>query len=289
MRYFEIINISDSEKEKIKNLEESIIQEKDEFMHEYFVNYNLYEKFEDPDLENFVNNYRTGSEKPKFAISILFYITKQGKTLEINLNRKVEKTGFDGKRVATLFFDTKKDLSDFMSQFILKFSVGYKVKNNIDFTTLKENTTRLLRTDNPGGSWLEKQQERAAKSLRFAEGSQTANYGLSGPKIEIKVDYIKDLRGVNGEHKFRHSSSKYDDIMASVKEIGWDPKYAIMIWVDYQGIAKIAEGNHRTAVAADLGIEWIPAEIHYYAGGEEVPGRFSPSTLEGKGIIRVRN
>ena len=154
------------------------------------------------------------------------------------------------------------------------------------YEILKE--TKLLYTDNPGGQWLAKQKERASMSLRFAEGSQTANLGLSGPEIEIKVDYIKNLPGVNGEHKFRHNSSKYDDIMNDVRINGWNPEYAIMIWVDYQGIAKIAEGNHRTAVAADLGIEWIPAEIRYYAGGEEVPGRFNPSTLESKGLIRIR-
>lgn len=150
------------------------------------------------------------------------------------------------------------------------------------YEILQEN--KLLYTDNPGGGWLENQRARANKSTGFASGAMTGSIGLMRGKVEIKTDYIKNLRGVNGEHNFRYSSEKFHDLMKIVKEEGWKPD-AIMIWVDYQGIAKIAEGNHRMAVADTLGIEWIPADIRYYAGGEEMPGPFNPDTLIKKGIV----
>lgn len=285
MRFYELLNIDSKEKEQLKRLEENITKNKNEFINEYFIHNNLYEKFEDQNLENFISPYKKYNNS-KYSLSIYFYITKKGSHLDINKNKEIDKNPFEGKQVCSLFFKDKKEIKNFLTQLKLKFSSSYILTINFDYDLLE--SSNLLRTDNPGGRWLQSQKDRAAKSLRFAEGSQTANFGISGPKIEIRVDYIKNLPGVNGEHKFRHGGSKYDDIMSSVKEEGWNPKYAIMIWVDYQGIAKIAEGNHRTAVAADLGIEWIPAEIHYYAGGEEVPGRFNPDTLESKGIIRIR-
>lgn len=285
MRFYELLNINSKEKDQLKHLEENIIKNKNEFINEYFIHNNLYEKFEDQNLEKFIEPYKNFNNS-KYSLSIYFYVTKEGPYLEITKNKEMVQKPFEGKLVCSLFFKDKKEIKDFLTQLKLKFSSLYKIKIYFDHSLLE--SSNLLRTDNPGGKWLQSQKDRAAKSTRFAEGSQTANFGISGPKIEIRVDYIKNLRGVNGEHKFRHSSTKYDDIMARVNEEGWNPKYAIMIWVDYQGIAKIAEGNHRTAVAADLGIEWIPAEINYYAGGEEVPGPFNPDTLESKGIIRVR-
>lgn len=141
-----------------------------------------------------------------------------------------------------------------------------------------------VQKDNPGGEWLDAQREKA-KTGRFGSGANTANIGMQ-QDVLIKVDYIKNLRGVNREETIRYKSDKFKELLDKVKEEGWNPKYPIMIWVDYQGIAKIAEGNHRVAVADTIGAEWIPVEIRYYAGGEQVEGPFKPETLKAKNVTK---
>ena len=147
---------------------------------------------------------------------------------------------------------------------------------------LKEN--KLLYTDNPGGKWLEKEIEKAKKFGTFAVGALTGHIGLRS-KVEIKTDYIYKLRGANKEELRRDSDDQFDWLMNKVDLEGWHPD-AVMVWVDYQGIAKIAEGNHRVAVAKARGIEWIPVDIRYFAGSENKSGPMNPKVLISKNLIR---
>ena len=140
--------------------------------------------------------------------------------------------------------------------------------------------------DNPGGRWLaNKQKEVGAKHGR---GSITATIGLM-KRAEIRVAHVQDLRGASGEHEYRHKSAKLQDLRDRVDAEGWKPESPIMIWVNQFGDAVIGEGNHRVQLAKEMGIEWIPVDIRYWAGGEDSPGDFHPSYLIQRGLVRPRS
>lgn len=134
--------------------------------------------------------------------------------------------------------------------------------------------------DNPGGDWLEHQRERAEQYLPKTIGANTATIGLISPAM-ANVSYFIKFPGEMGEHKFRHNSVKQDALASSVKKNGWlEDQATIMVFVNCNGEPKIAEGNHRLAYAHNHGIEWIPIDIRYMAGGERMNGPLSPDKLK---------
>ena len=61
-----------------------------------------------------------------------------------------------------------------------------------------------------------------------------------------------------------------------------------MVWVNYDGKAYIAEGNHRVAFASiERGEEFIPIDIRYFAGSEQVEGILNPKILEKNKALRL--
>ena len=52
-------------------------------------------------------------------------------------------------------------------------------------------------------------------------------------------------------------------MVASIKK-GYNPNYPIMLVVGRNGIVKIGEGNHRLAIAKQLGIKTVPVEFVFY-------------------------
>ena len=56
----------------------------------------------------------------------------------------------------------------------------------------------------------------------------------------------------------RQSPDEWDALKASMKTKGWDPKYPAIIQVGRNGVMKVGEGNHRLAVAAELGMTRVP-------------------------------
>lgn len=137
--------------------------------------------------------------------------------------------------------------------------------------------------DNPGGRWLAEQRARAMAAKRPGSGSTTATLGLMRP-VTIAVGKLRDLPGARGEEAHRRNDAKMDALREVVAREGWNPD-AVMVWVDHDGTARIAEGNHRVALADELGIERIPVDIRYFAGGEEANGRLNPERLATEGAI----
>ena len=91
---------------------------------------------------------------------------------------------------------------------------------------------------------------------------------------------IRHLPGANGERP-RPGQPKYDRLLEQVKRSGGIYEDApILIGVNHKGKPYILDGNNRTAVADDLGIRAVPAEVHYFAGGEERADDWAPSQLE---------
>ena len=132
----------------------------------------------------------------------------------------------------------------------------------------------VIRTDNPGGEWLENERRRAREN-----GFRGSVTGYLKKAIELDPRKLKDIRGANNEVRVP-GESQYDMLRPSVEQHGLYEDSPILIGVDQFGEPRIIEGNTRTAVARDLGLRAVPAEVRYFAGGEGVEGPMMPSLLE---------
>lgn len=132
---------------------------------------------------------------------------------------------------------------------------------------------KRIRTDNPGGEWLRRQQQRAAEEPMRATGPTTA--WLTRPAM-VSPYRLHAMRGENFEKRMP-GEAQYDRLLPKIEAEGFRPDSPILIGVNYQGVPRIIEGNTRAAVARDLGVKRIPAEVRWYAGGEQAPVR--PGTL----------
>lgn len=134
----------------------------------------------------------------------------------------------------------------------------------------------ILRYDNPGGEWLKKKQQYAEED--YAKSKISGPITASSETISLPVDKIKDIPGSLGEVR-KAGERQYYDLRKKVESEGFKNNSPILIGVNHRGDPYIIEGNTRVAVAKDLGIKNIPAEVRYYSGGELENGSFSPKIL----------
>ncbi len=134
-----------------------------------------------------------------------------------------------------------------------------------------------FKQDNPGGEWLEHQIEAAASRGRPCSGAVT---GWFKKDLLISAKWLHRIPGARNEDR-KPGEGQYDRLMARVKEQGFDlsPDSAGLMGIDYMGEAYIIEGNTRASVATALGIDMIPFEVRYFAGGERIRGPFDPETI----------
>lgn len=137
-----------------------------------------------------------------------------------------------------------------------------------------------FRVDNPGGEWLEYEQERAAKRKNMIGGSTT---GWFKQNLRLPVEALANVPGYYDEHLIRRdiSNPKYQRLEKDVEDpTNFDTKNnPIMIGVNHHGQPFVMEGNHRLGYALNNGISHIDAEVKYYNGGEAVEGPFHPSKV----------
>lgn len=76
---------------------------------------------------------------------------------------------------------------------------------------------------------------------------------------------------IKGQHVFFEGPEKWDVLVASMKERGWDPKDPLHFYIGKQG-AKVAEGNHRLAIAREIGIRQVPTQF-FFSGGSVTKSR----------------
>lgn len=134
--------------------------------------------------------------------------------------------------------------------------------------------------DNPGGDWLKYQRERAAQSASAHHPVSGAVTAYTKRPIELDPRKIRHLPGARGEKRVA-GDPQYDRLLEDVKRSGGLHEDApILIGINHDGKPYIIEGNTRTAVADDLGIRAVPAEVRYFAGGEERADDWAPDLLE---------
>jgi hypothetical protein len=127
--------------------------------------------------------------------------------------------------------------------------------------------------------WL--QRARAEAAERYSAHNRLPGKLTASVKGRVELDpqKLKNIPGAMGERRVP-GDEKYDRLMASVQEKGFDPNTHIWLGVNHLGEPYVAEGNTRLAVARDLGIDRIPAEVMWYGGGEDVGGLMEPRLLE---------
>ena len=138
----------------------------------------------------------------------------------------------------------------------------------------------LFGYDNPGGDWLQGKIRRADHNI--AEGG----VGITGPttaytkeSVMLPIQQLSSLKGALGENPSA-GQPKFDDLMQSVKNEGFRNDSPSLVGVNHRGEPYIVEGNNRVAVAREMGIDRIPAEVRWYNGGEDVATNWSPQSVE---------
>lgn len=143
-----------------------------------------------------------------------------------------------------------------------------------------------IKVDNPHGEWLREHREDAI--TRYTESQHPGVHKIAGGKTAqcdlayIDTGYATQIPGLHEEQRVMSEGAwskehqAYLDHMASdMKKNGYDPRHPVSIAVSYNGKPWVYEGNHRIEAARRAGIEHIPAEIGWFAGGEEADGPFS--------------
>ena len=154
----------------------------------------------------------------------------------------------------------------------------------------EELTDPKLSIDNPGGKWLANNKEdndlkgvtEYGVPKRF--GAVT---GYLNRTVLLPVDLLARIPGMRAEqYNVREKDLAYiKQYMAEKNKLPppyGEPDtehYSPYIQVDQRGRPYVSEGNHRIMAARDLGFKYLPIELRYFTGGEEVDGILSPKKL----------
>ena len=137
-----------------------------------------------------------------------------------------------------------------------------------------------VKIDNPGGSWLETQrrlsQDRIDRGYGPISGAVT---GYVTRNMELDPRKLEVIPGAQGERRVP-GEVQYDELRPLIEAEGFRQDRPILVGINHLGDPYIVEGNTRAAVARDLGIDRIPADVRYFAGGESVEGAMMPELLE---------
>jgi hypothetical protein len=140
-------------------------------------------------------------------------------------------------------------------------------------------TINRIYRDNPGKEWLSHEREYAKKQL-LQKGRNFAGAVTASFEGRLPTKMLASLHGVNNEHNIKNilNDFKSKPIRESIRNEG--VREPIMLYVGFDGTTKIAEGNHRVALANEFRLKDVPVDIRYFAGGELVDGNFKLRNFE---------
>lgn len=174
----------------------------------------------------------------------------------------------------------------------------------LELLALREAKGLTLSTDNPGGKWLEKEQEYCRSQGMSKEFGSPNRFGpvtaTWSRQPLILVDVVAKIKGLRAEQRsVREQSLSFllkhmeendrlppslnaTDAMSEPNQLQSKnyKQYAPFITVWYDGTPWISEGNHRIMAAKKLGWKYIPIELRYFTGGEEADGPLSPAKVK---------
>jgi len=145
-----------------------------------------------------------------------------------------------------------------------------------------------LRTDNPGGRWLQDERKYNESQGKNRHGSPVRFGALTGSwnrQVLLPTTLLVGLKGCSGEHNAVRKESldwltkhmkRYKRLPLETRKQHYAP--FITIWQD--GTPWINEGNHRIRAAAQLGYRYLPVELTYFSGAETRPGPLNPTQVE---------
>lgn len=153
----------------------------------------------------------------------------------------------------------------------------------------------VLDVDNPGGDWLKENRE-YSESRGYLPSGAPKSFGKvtavwrkpeklnEVAPVYLPVSMLAKLPGVMGEQ----GNVRENDLNWLVNHMGKTGKlpktdgreYHPFITVDHRGMPFVSEGNHRIMAAAKLGWDYLPVEVRYFNGAENVDGPLHPDRLK---------
>jgi hypothetical protein len=161
----------------------------------------------------------------------------------------------------------------------------------------------ILDVDNPGGNWLKENRE-YSESRGYMPSGAPKSFGKvtavwRKPKsneiapVYLPVSMLAQLPGVMSEQG-NVRSKDLDWLVDHMGKTGKLPKiddreYKPFITVDHRGMPFVSEGNHRIMAAAKLGWDYLPVEVRYFNGAENVDGPLHPDRIREMHGVRNTN
>jgi hypothetical protein len=184
----------------------------------------------------------------------------------------------DGNRMESLQVFDPKAIKSVFNEGEYSFETGEISKSTSKAEEKKGYKPPSLYIDNPGGEWLKGKRAQSIESgknkfgnpSRF--GSVTGSF--RGKTVLIPVDVLAKFKGINAEQQ-NIREKDLEAIKKIMSETGRLPQhdgvdYAPFINVYQDGTAYVNEGNHRIMAAKALGFKYLPVEISYFNGGEQI-------------------
>jgi hypothetical protein len=145
--------------------------------------------------------------------------------------------------------------------------------------------------DNPaltlsgGEEWLAYKQKVADDTYARRSGITGSTTATLGQRAEmfLPTDFLRRIPGLLNERRVS-GEAQYDALLRNVQEKGFLPDQGgnkVLLGVNHRGEPFLIEGNTRVAVASDVGVPSVRAEVHYFNGGEMVEGQFAPENVAG--------
>jgi hypothetical protein len=155
-------------------------------------------------------------------------------------------------------------------------------------STLQQLAEAILQVDNPGGNWLRDHIDHIKQSGENQYGGPNRFGPVTGSftaHVLVPVKELVYVPGIMGEqNRTREDSMAY--LVAQMEKTGKLPiengkQYVPFIMVDYAGQPWINEGNHRIKAARYLKWKYLPIELRYFSGGEDMEGPLTPDIALG--------